>query len=76
LVTVAIVAASFYFASMVSVPSAASQGSSIQRFQISAWGSDEVQHGCYVLDTYTGELWHCRLGDEVTKVDGWPDAER
>lgn len=71
----AIVLASFWMGGMLSTPSAASHGSSIQRFQISAWGGDEAQHGCYVLDTYTGQLWHCRRGTEVTKVDGLPDAE-
>jgi len=38
------------------------------RFQISAWSSSgdaarRPERGCYILDTWTGELWH-KLGTE------------
>jgi len=46
---------------------------SIQRFQLSAYGGQV--DGCYVLDTYSGEVWHCRRGVEAIKVDGVPDTE-
>ena len=58
---------------LLSFLGAARQGASIQRFQLSAYGGQV--DGCYVLDTYTGEVWHCRRGVEAIKVAGVLDAE-
>jgi hypothetical protein len=41
------------------------------RFQISSYGDtlgDSVHHGCYVLDTSTGQVYHAGLGGAVEKV--------
>ena len=41
------------------------------RFQISSYSGatgDSVHHGCYVLDTSTGQVYHAILGGNVEKV--------
>jgi hypothetical protein len=41
------------------------------RFQASAFAAaspEGVFHGCYVIDTTTGETWHVRAGGEPVKV--------
>jgi hypothetical protein len=41
------------------------------RYQISAYAGTaggSVHHGCYVLDTATGQVWHTRLGGDAEKV--------
>jgi len=41
------------------------------RFQISAYAGQTAQgvhHGCYILDTVTGQVWHTRLGGSAEKV--------
>ena len=41
------------------------------QYQISAYAgpmNTEFGHGCYVLDTATGEVWHLRLGGVAEKV--------
>jgi hypothetical protein len=48
---------------------AADRGAS--RYQISAFAGTTPQgvfHGCYVLDTTTGQVWHVRAGGEPEKV--------
>jgi hypothetical protein len=40
-------------------------GSQNGRFQISAYGSATpggVHHGCYIVDTQTGKVWHALSG--------------
>lgn len=40
-------------------------------FQISAYAGpngDGFGHGCYILDSGTGELWHARHGGSLEKV--------
>jgi hypothetical protein len=41
------------------------------RFQISAYADtvgDNVHHGCYVMDSATGQVWHVLLGGNPEKV--------
>jgi hypothetical protein len=41
------------------------------RFQLHAWahGSDnQGRHGCYILDTATGELWHSNMAGRPKKI--------
>ncbi|RIK82530.1 MAG: hypothetical protein DCC67_07070 [Planctomycetota bacterium] len=41
------------------------------RFQISAYAGPSGEgfgHGCYLVDTTTGELWHARFGGKVEKI--------
>jgi hypothetical protein len=41
------------------------------RYQVSAYAGTTAQgvfHGCYVLDTTTGKVWHVRAGGEPEKV--------
>lgn len=45
------------------------------RFQISAYAGPvgahnvtNVSHGCYIIDTVTGEVWHTRYGGKAEKV--------
>jgi hypothetical protein len=43
------------------------------RFQISAWashiaGNGTGNHGCYIADTVTGELWLAAADGKVTKI--------
>jgi len=41
------------------------------RYQVSAYAGgvgEDVHHGCYIVDTRTGELWHARLGGTPEKV--------
>lgn len=46
------------------------------RFQISAWGAaypggygtQKMDHGCYIVDTTTGALWHAASDGKTTKV--------
>ena len=43
------------------------------RYQISAYAGptrDGFGHGCYILDTQTGQIWHARVGGEAEKVSG------
>ena len=46
------------------------------RYQVSAYAGPKYQgmgHGCYVVDTVTGELWHVREGGQPGKVvSEWP----
>jgi hypothetical protein len=48
--------------------------SSVGQYQISAYagptGGGGVHHGCYIVDTSTGEVWHSRSGGTVEKVSG------
>jgi hypothetical protein len=50
-------------------PAAAGSG---LRYQISAYaGQGEgggLQHGCYIVDTTTGQVWHTRAGGAAKKV--------
>jgi len=44
---------------------------SAARYQISAYAGttgEDVHHGCYIVDTRTGHLWHSRLGGAAEKV--------
>jgi hypothetical protein len=49
---------------------AASEG----RYQISAYASPtesgRVHHGCYIVDTATGTVWHTRAGGTAEKISG------
>jgi hypothetical protein len=41
------------------------------RFQISAYAGSTPQgigHGCYIIDTVTGQVWHARQGGLAEKV--------
>jgi hypothetical protein len=53
-------------------PAAAQSGSGpMTRYQISSYSGPTpqgVHHGCYVVDTLTGQLWHARLGGPPEKV--------
>jgi hypothetical protein len=43
------------------------------RFQISAYAGptkDGHGHGCYIIDTSTGEVWHALYGGQLEKVSG------
>lgn len=43
------------------------------RYQISAYAGSTnagVGHGCYLVDTATGQVWHTRLGGSAEKVSG------
>jgi hypothetical protein len=44
----------------------APEASSVLRFQISAYGgptaNGSVHHGCYLVDTRTGQVWHTSAG--------------
>ena len=56
-------------------PAVAQTGSAAAagRYQISAYAGptkDGFGHGCYVLDTATGQVWHTRHGGETEKVSG------
>lgn len=49
------------------------------RYQIHAWGASGLpgqaspQHGCYLVDTITGELWHVdRDGKRVRVAEALP----
>ena len=48
------------------------------RFQMTTWATStgtSSQHGCYILDTITGELWHANNGEAPTKLaDEMPKA--
>ena len=42
-----------------------------ERFQISAYAGEAengVAHGCYIVDTFTGRVWHSRLGGNAERV--------
>jgi hypothetical protein len=42
------------------------------RYQISAYAGTtggSVHHGCYVVDTATGQLWHAHAGGKAEKLD-------
>jgi hypothetical protein len=42
-----------------------------ERFQISAYAGQAehgVAHGCYIVDTFTGRVWHTRLGGTPERV--------
>lgn len=57
-----------------SAPQAAAQAAPEPqaRYQVSAYaaqqGAGTFGHGCYILDTTTGELWHARSGGKTEKV--------
>jgi hypothetical protein len=41
------------------------------RYQVSAYAGvtgGSIGHGCYILDTATGEVWHTRHGGQAAKV--------
>ena len=44
------------------------------RYQVSAFAGPSgarqggFGHGCYIVDTLTGELWHAQLGQQPQKV--------
>jgi hypothetical protein len=41
------------------------------RYQISAYAGQAdagVSHGCYIVDTRTGQVWYTRAGGEAEKV--------
>ena len=44
----------------------APEAESVLRYQISAYagpsGRGSVQHGCYIVDTRTGQVWHTLAG--------------
>jgi hypothetical protein len=46
------------------------------RYQISAYASPRsggvVHHGCYIVDSTSGQIWHTRAGGEVEKVSEAP----
>jgi hypothetical protein len=46
----------------------------VLRYQISAYAGTgsggSVHHGCYIVDTQTGEVWHTRTGGTAEKVSG------
>ena len=54
----------------------AAQQPATPRYQVSAYAASKYQgvnHGCYVVDTMTGELWHARQGGQPDKiVSEWP----
>jgi hypothetical protein len=45
---------------------------SVGRYQISAYagpaGGGGVHHGCYIIDTATGQVWHTQSGGTAEKV--------
>lgn len=46
---------------------------SVLRYQISAYAgttSGAVHHGCYIVDTTTGQVWHTRAGGTAEQVSG------
>ena len=56
-------------------PAVAQTGSatSAGRYQISAYAgttADGLGHGCYIVDTTTGQVWHTRLGGSAENVSG------
>jgi hypothetical protein len=62
-------------ASMGTVPRAEAQAAAETqpgRYQVSAYAAHSSTgnfgHGCYIVDTTTGEVWHARAGGERTKV--------
>ena len=54
------------------VAQAPAAAASVGRYQISAYagpsGGGGVHHGCYIVDTATGTVWHTRSGGTVEKV--------
>ena len=56
------------------------------RFQMATWAASTgpgSQHGCYILNTITGELWHAsngeapiRLADEMPKATAKKDQRK
>ncbi len=41
------------------------------RFQVSAYAGPTKEgfgHGCYIIDSATGELWHAHYGGKLEKV--------
>ncbi len=56
------------------------------RFQMATWATSTApssQHGCYILDTITGELWNVnggeapiRLADEMPKATAKKDQRK
>lgn len=41
------------------------------RYQISAYAgvsAGSVHHGCYIVDTKTGQIWHATAGGKTEKV--------
>jgi hypothetical protein len=66
-----IVAAALIGALWASSSSAQATGSPQGRYQISAYGSATpggVHHGCYIVDTQTGKVWHALSGGVPEKV--------
>ena len=55
-------------------PSANAQGipnavaPSVPRFQITSWTSGTGTHGCYIIDTTTGQLWSCDGSGRPAKI--------
>jgi hypothetical protein len=56
-------------AAVAQAPAAAG---SVLRYQISAYAGQTagggVHHGCYIVDTTTGQVWHTRAGGATEKV--------
>ena len=48
---------------------------SVLRYQISAYAGSAVGgvgHGCYIVDTTTGQVWHALAGGTIQKVSTIP----
>ena len=48
---------------------------SVLRYQISAYAGvtpGGVHHGCYIVDTTTGQVWHAPAGGAIEKVSEIP----
>ncbi len=47
-------------------------GNAAGRYQVSAYGATtgggSVSHGCYLVDTATGQVWYASLGGSLQKV--------
>ena len=46
-------------------------GNASGRYQIAAWGGatqNGPHHGCYILDTQTGQVWHTSAESGIRKV--------
>jgi hypothetical protein len=51
------------------------QQRTVARYQISAYAGTTgagVGHGCYIVDTTTGQVWHTLAGGTIQKVSGAP----
>ena len=51
------------------------ESNSVLRYQISAYAGTNpggVHHGCYIVDTTTGQVWHTGVGGALQKVSAAP----